>query len=131
MRSVITQSVVLAAPADELFNTYLDPDRHADLTGGPVTISAAPGSPFSAFGGSLSGSTLAVIAPLMIVQSWRSENFDDSDPDSTLILTFTPEGKHGRIDLVHLDVPPQDYDGVDEGWELYYWAPWRERLASR
>ncbi len=33
------------------------------------------------------------------------------------ILTFVPEGKAGRIDLVQLDVPVMDYQGVSQGWE--------------
>jgi SHS2 domain-containing protein len=33
-------------------------------------------------------------------------------------LSFTSEGNEGRIDLIHLDVPDQDYDGVDQGWEM-------------
>jgi hypothetical protein len=33
------------------------------------------------------------------------------------ILTFVPEGKAGRIDLVQLDVPVVDYQGVSQGWE--------------
>jgi hypothetical protein len=103
MRSVIRDSVVLPAPA--------------------------PGSPFSAFGGSLTGTTLAAIPSRLVVQSWRSTNFGPDDPDSTLILTFVPEGSNGRIDLVHLDVPEVDYQGVTEGWEKYYWTPWRRYLA--
>jgi len=51
------------------------------------------------------------------------------DLDSTLILSFQPEGANGRIDLVHLDVPDHDYNGVVEGWEKFYWTPWRSLLA--
>jgi activator of HSP90 ATPase len=130
MRSVITQSVVLPAPAGTLFATYLDPVLHAAVTGAPVTVSAEPGASFSAFGGALTGVTLSVIAPRLIVQSWRSTNFVDTDPDSTLILTFVPEGEAGRIDLIHLDVPEQDYQGVIQGWEKYYWTPWKQYLAA-
>jgi activator of HSP90 ATPase len=129
-RSVIKQSVVLAAPADRLFAMYLDPKRHAAITdGGPVTISRKPGSAFSAFGGQLSGRTLSVVAPHLIVQSWRSTNFGKDDPDSTLILGFSAAGRKGRVDLVHLDVPEVDFKGVSEGWKLYYWTPWRKYLA--
>ncbi|MFI5001374.1 MAG: SRPBCC domain-containing protein [Reyranellales bacterium] len=128
-RSVIKQSVVLGAPADRLFAMYLDPRRHAAITGAPVKISRTSGSPFSAFGGSLSGRTLAVVAPRLIVQSWRSTNFGTDDPDSTLILSFSSAGRKGRIDLVQLDVPEVDYAGVSEGWKLYYWTPWRQYLA--
>jgi activator of HSP90 ATPase len=128
MRSIILQSVVLPAAARELYEMYLDPAQHADFTGAPVTIGAQPGARFAAFEGSLSGTMLAVVAPTLIVQSWRSTHFSDDDPDSTLILTFTPQGADGRIDLVHLDVPEQDYQGVTSGWDTYYWTPWRNDL---
>ncbi|MBZ5617230.1 MAG: SRPBCC domain-containing protein [Acidobacteriia bacterium] len=130
MRSLITQSVVLPAPAERLYATYLDPALHAAVTGALVTVSAEPGAPFRAFDGQISGTMLSAIAPRLIVQSWRSTNFRDADPDSTLILAFVPEGKNGRIDLIHIDVPEQDYQGVTEGWEKYYWAPWRRYLAQ-
>lgn len=129
VRRLIKQSVVLPAPAEQLYATYLDPGLHAAFTGAPVTVSAEPGAPFRAFDGQISGTTLSVIAPRLIVQSWRSTNFRDADPDSTLILAFVPQGRDGRIDLIHIDVPHQDYQGVSEGWEKYYWAPWKRYLA--
>jgi activator of HSP90 ATPase len=129
MRSIIQQSVILAAPAQSLYAMYLDPVTHAAITGAPVMIGTTPGTPFRAFDGSLSGHMLTVVEPRLIVQSWRSVHFNDSDPDSTLILTFTPEGEAGRVDLVHLDVPSQDYLGVTNGWETHYWTPWRHYLA--
>ena len=128
MRSFITQSVLLSAPADVLFATDLDPALHAAVTGAPVTIAAAPGSAFSAFGGAITGITLAVIPSRLIVQSWRSTNFLPSDP--TLILSFHPEGAHGRIELIHLDVPAQDCQGITEDWEQYYWTPWQRYLTQ-
>jgi activator of HSP90 ATPase len=131
MRSLIRQSVVLPASAESLYATYLDPALHSAMTGAPVEVSAEAGSPFSAFGGLLSGSMIAVIAPRLIVQSWRSVNFKDGDPDSTLLLTFVPEGNQTRIDLIHIDVPEQDYEGVANGWDKYYWTPWKNYLAQK
>ena len=131
MRSVIQQSVVLPAAADVLFEMYLDPAAHGAFTGFPVTIGAEPGAEFRAFGGQLSGTILAVLRPQLIVQSWRSTKFAADDRDSTLILSFTPEGEgggRGRIDLLHLDVPEHDYQGVTDGWPKHYWNPWREYL---
>jgi activator of HSP90 ATPase len=131
MRSVIKQSVLLPAPAESLYAMYLDPARHAEITGAPVTISPEPGSEFRAFEGRISGTMLSVIPSRLVVQSWRSVHFSHDDPDSTLILAFVPEGKSGRIDLVHIDVPAQDYQGVTQGWETHYWEPWRRYLAGR
>jgi activator of HSP90 ATPase len=130
MRNVIRQSVVLPASAEKLFQMYITSSTHQAITGAPVAIGDKRGSKFKAFDGALTGTTLAVIKPRLIIQSWRSVNFMTEDPDSTLILSFTSEGNEGRIDLIHLDVPDQDYDGVNQGWEKYYWTPWRTYLAS-
>ena len=130
MRNLITDTVVLPAPAERLFAMYLDPAEHAAFTGMPVTIGAERGAKFEAFEGQLTGQILHVVASRLIVQSWRSTKFRDEDPDSTLILTFTQEGEQGRIDLVHLDVPEHDFEGVTEGWGKHYWGPWREMLLG-
>jgi activator of HSP90 ATPase len=131
MRNVIHQSATFPAPAEELFNMYMDASLHSTVTGAPVTISEACGGEFRAFDGVLSGTILQVVRPSLIVQSWRSTQFKDSDPDSTLILSFLPESNGGRIVLVHLDVPDHDYAGVSEGWEKYYWTPWRQYLETQ
>jgi activator of HSP90 ATPase len=130
MRNVIIQTVLLKAPREQLFAMYLDPAAHAAITGAPVTISPQAGSEFRAFAGVLTGRTLAVIAPRLIVQAWRSSQFRPSDPDSTLILSFSQTPIGGQIDLVHLDVPDHDFAGVTEGWEKYYWTPWRGYLEN-
>jgi activator of HSP90 ATPase len=122
--------VILPATSRALFETYLDPDSHKAVTGADVVIGAERGADFQAFDGMLRGTILAVIRPTLIVQSWRSVAFNAEDPDSTLVLTFTPEGNEGRIDIVHLDIPDHDYDGVNEGWDKYYWQPWRRYLES-
>ena len=79
----------------------------------------------------MSGTILEVLRPRLIVQSWRSTQFKPDDPDSTLILSFSAEEDAGRIDLIHLDVPDHDYNGVTEGWPKYYWEPWRAYLQRR
>jgi len=131
MRNIIRQSVVLPASPRELFEMYMNPSTHQAITGASVDIGDKRGSQFKAFDGALSGMILEVITPRLIIKSWRSVNFLAEDPDSTLILSFTSEGNEGRIDLVHLDVPDQDYDGVNQGWDTYYWAPWRTYLNSK
>ena len=120
----------LPAPPDRLFDTYLDPAAHAAVTGAPVTIASRPGSPFRAFDGRLTGTILHVEPKRLIVQAWRSVNFPTGALDSVLVLSFWPEGSGGRIELVHVNVPEEDFAGVSHGWEQYYWTPWRAYLAS-
>jgi hypothetical protein len=46
MRSIISQSVVLPAPAERLFAMYIDSAKHAAITGAPVAngVSALAGA---------------------------------------------------------------------------------------
>ena len=130
MRNVIRQTVVLPAFAETLIEMYLDPAIHQAITGAPVQIGDKSGSEFKAFDGALTGTILEVIKPRLIIQSWRSKVFRAEDPDSTLILSFIPQFNEGRIDLIHIDVPDHDYEGVTQGWEKYYWTPWRAYLVN-
>ncbi len=130
MSRPIQQNVVLPSTAAELFNAYLDPAKHSAFTGAPVTIGPNPGDKFEAFNGALSGAIIATISPRLIVQAWRSTSFNEADPDSTLVLSFSDTDEGGRIDLVHVGVPEHDHDGVTEGWPKFYWNPWREHLEN-
>ncbi|HEX2139093.1 MAG TPA: SRPBCC domain-containing protein [Woeseiaceae bacterium] len=127
----ICKTVVLPASAGELYEMYMDPRVHGEFTGAPAKICEEPGSPFEAFGGLVSGTTLQVVRHRLIVQSWRSVNFAKTDPNSTLIISFTPEDEDGRIDLVHVNVPASDYQGVSGGWDSRYFSPWLDYLRSR
>ena len=128
-RSII-MAVSLPAPPDRLFDTYLDPAAHAAITGFPVTIAPRPGAPFRAFDGKLTGTVLHIQPKRLIVQSWRSVNFPAAALDSVLVLSFWPQEGGGRIELVHVNVPEEDFAGVSTGWEKYYWSPWRTALAG-
>jgi len=123
--------VSFAASAQELYDIYLDPIRHAAVTGAPVKISSKPGSKFSAFGGMITGTMLATIPGQLVVQRWRSCVFHDTDIDSILVLRFVQVGKRGRIDLVHVNVAAHDHAGVTAGWGKYYWKPLRAYLKAR
>ena len=130
MPKLVKQSVVLPARARELYAMYLNPRTHAAITGRKVEIGAHPGARFRAFDGVLTGRILQTVPGRLIVQAWRSRPFHKGDVDSTLVLRFTPRGKSGRIDLMHVNVPDHDYRGVNNGWKQYYWKPWRKYLST-
>jgi uncharacterized protein YndB with AHSA1/START domain len=130
MPRTIQQAAILPAPPERLFDMYLDPNLHAAFTGAPVTIGAQPGSPFRAFHDMLSGTMRQVVPKRLIVQSWRAAHWKPDEIDSTLILTFWPCDTGARIELVHVNVADDDFAGVSQGWEKYYWTPWRAYLEQ-
>jgi activator of HSP90 ATPase len=129
-RNIIMAASLPATP-DRLFDMYLDAAEHAAFTGLPVTIEAHPGGAFRAFDGMLSGKILHVEPKTLIVQTWRSANWPLTAMDSVLTFSFWPAEDGARIELVHANVPEEDFAGVSQGWEKYYWTPWRAYLIGK
>ena len=126
----IVMAASLPAPPDKLFEMYLDAAEHAALTGLPVTLEARAGGVFRAFDGMLSGTILHIQPKSLIVQTWRSINWPLTAMDSVLTLSFWSAEEGGRIELVHINVADEDFAGVSQGWEKYYWTPWRAYLTK-
>ena len=93
-----------------------------------MEISSTPGTEWSAFGGRIHGRLIALTPGHEIVQSWRSFEWRADDLDSTLILTFWPEGSGTRVELTQENVPDRLYEKLVSGWPNRYWNPWRAYL---
>ena len=130
----MTRNVIIAASfpvtPDKLFDMYLDAETHAAFTGMPVTLERHAGGVFRAFDGMLSGIILHIEPKTLIVQTWRSANWPLTAMDSVLTLSFWAAEDGARIELVHVNVPDEDFAGVSQGWEKYYWRPWRAYLTA-
>ena len=100
--------------------------------GRPLASRARAGAEFSAFDKALCGRILHLVPKRLIVQSWRASQWKSGDLDSTRVLTLHSIGRaKTRIGLVQVNVPDHDFAGVSKGWEICYWAPWREYLKRR
>jgi activator of HSP90 ATPase len=118
--------------AAELFDIYTDPERHGAAVGAPATISPSVGSDFSVFGPEgLKGRMLYLDHGRIVVQSWRSNAFTRSDPDSIVTLVFTPTEAGSRIDLCHANVPARLTKNTSDGWREMYWRPWRDYVRRQ
>jgi activator of HSP90 ATPase len=111
MRS-IAQTVTLPAPPERLFDIYLSSREHGAAIGSTARVSRRPGGPFAAFDGVLRGQMLAILPKRLIVQSWRGSDWRKSEPDSILVLAFSPARRGGRITLVHAHVPTRHRAGI-------------------
>ena len=131
MTKTIEQSIRLAATPEQLFDAFLDSKLHSAVTGGRAKMSRKVGGKITAWGGQLRGRNQMIVPEKMIVQAWRSSHWKTSDPDSILILRFSPAPGGGRIDLTHVGVPAYDHQGVTQGWPKYYWEPWKKYLAGK
>ncbi len=128
MTPAIQQRVEFAVSPASLFRLYLDSRQHSAATHARAVVSKRVGGRFSAFDGTITGRMLQIVPNRLIVQSWRAKHWKRTDLDSILVLAFGKTERGARIDLVHVNVPEHDHDGVTNGWETYYWKPWRAYL---
>jgi activator of HSP90 ATPase len=132
MAKTITQKVVFKnTDADVLYSMFLDSKHHTAITGGvPAKISAKEGAKFSVHEGYITGKNLQLVKNKLIVQSWYGSDWTKDDVDSTFILLFEQKGKDAVINMVHANIPDEHADSIKQGWNDYYWKPWKNYLAS-
>lgn len=126
----ILQTVEFNTSPEVLFDIYLDSERHSEAIDARTSISQEVGGEFRAFDDGLKGRNLAIVPKRMIVQSWRASTWKEDDPDSILILLFHKTSKGAGIELVQAGVPDHTFDRINEGWQKYYWQPWKAYLEK-
>jgi len=111
---------------DLLFNAWLDSAEHAAFTGGIAKIDARPGGAFTAWDNYIQGITLEFEPSERILQSWRTNDFPEGHPNSTVEIQFSeiPEGCLVRI--IHTGLPEGTEAEYRKGWVEFYLKPMRE-----
>ncbi len=114
-----------------LYDLYMNAKKHTMIAGSPVTISSKENTKFSAHHGYISGTNLKLIKDKLIVQTWRAQGWDASEPDSIFMILLEPKGKDVVLHAVHANVPDKHAVGIDKGWFDHYWNPWKQHLAGK
>lgn len=117
-----TLSVKIDATPMAIYTAWLSNEGHTKMTGGEAIISDLVGESFSTWDGYITGKNTSLEPYHKIVQSWRTTEFEDSDEDSILEITFKDLGDATEITLVHSNLS-QDEEQYKKGWEEYYFEP--------
>ena len=118
-------STIIVASPQEIYVAWLDSERHAAMTGSAARCSAQVGDSFDAWDGYIHGINLALERAKRIVQSWRTIEFNESDPDSQIELTFEPVVGGTKVTLRHSNLPAHG-DQYKQGWVDSYFEPMKE-----
>jgi activator of HSP90 ATPase len=130
MATTIRQTVLFDAPPHAVFEALLDSKKHAAFTGATASMSRKVGGKFSAWDGYIEGKNLRIEKDKVIVQSWRTTEFKESDPDSQIMFHFSKKGDKTRLVFVHSKVPDRLAESFRQGWIDNYWVPLKAYLES-
>jgi uncharacterized protein YndB with AHSA1/START domain len=125
-------STIPASP-EAVYDAWMSSAGHSAMTGSEATASGEVGSAFTAWDGYIKGRNIELVRGRRIVQSWRTSQFSEADPDSTITVTLAPVEGGAALTLEHSGVPDGDnHKGYENGgWENHYFAPMKRYFAKK
>ncbi|MFA6474693.1 MAG: SRPBCC domain-containing protein [Patescibacteria group bacterium] len=126
---MIKLTTKLPASSTAVYTAWLDGEKHGAMTGGQATASKKVGEKFTAWDGYISGKNLELVPGKKIVQTWRTTEFSDADPDSILTIELKATKTGTSLKLKHVGTPKNQEASYREGWEEHYFAPMKEYFS--
>jgi activator of HSP90 ATPase len=74
---------------------------------------------FSLWEGDVTGKNLEIIDNKKIVQEWY---FGDQSEKSIVTIKLFENKKGTQVELIHENIPDEDYENIIEGWNEYYFG---------
>lgn len=121
--TIVTASDEFRTTAEELYNTFTDPQRIAAFTrGAPRQFDGAyTGGKFAIFDGNVSGEYTKLEKPTQVVQKWRLAQWPQGH-FSTLEINFDQNDVDGvtQMRVSWTGVPVGQEDVTRQNWDMYY-----------
>lgn len=118
-----------AASPQTIYDTWLDTAGHIQMTGAEAIITPGVGDSFTAWNGYISGKNEKLEPGRTIIQSWRTTEFGDDEPDSRVEITLEPHEEGTLLTLQHSGLSEAGEQYI-QGWEDYYFTPMEEYFGG-
>ena len=109
----------IPAPPNEVYLALTNPLSIKLWTGGEAQMSTEPDSEFWLWDGDISGKNLVFEENKKIVQQWY---FDGQDEESIVTLKLHEHAKGTSVELLHTNIPDDNFDEFVDGWNTSYFA---------
>ena len=109
----------IPATPEEIYIALTNPNTIQLWTGEEAEMSTEPNSEFSLWEGSITGKNLEFDENKKIVQEWY---FGDQEEPSIVTIKLHPDKTGTSIELLHTNIPDDDYKDMTEGWIYSYFG---------
>ncbi|WP_456440582.1 SRPBCC domain-containing protein [Psychroserpens sp.] len=117
-----TLTTQIKATAKQIYKSWLSTQRHTKMIGSPSFVSDKVGEAFTAGEGYITGSNIELEPYNRIVQSWRTNDFEENEADSQIEIVLSENDKKTTLTLKHTNVP-ESGEQYKKGWEEHYFEP--------
>jgi activator of HSP90 ATPase len=123
-------SLTLPVKAEKLYQAWLDSKQHSAFTGGKANISAKVNAKHTAWDGYIWGKNLELKPGKKIIQTWRTAEFPEDAPDSTLEVSFEEKAGKTKLNLYHYGLQKGDAKKYKDGWKKHYFEPMKNYFSK-
>jgi uncharacterized protein YndB with AHSA1/START domain len=127
--NTIKQTYLINAAPKLVWQALTDPEIIEEWSGADAEFVPEPKTEYSLWDGSICGVIISVTPNKKLVQTWKPDNW--TVDDSVVTFTLIPDGAGTRVDMVHENVEEFDFEGTEEGWDLYYLGAIKRMLEAR
>jgi activator of HSP90 ATPase len=110
---------IIPAKPEEIYLALTKPATIQLWTGEPAEMSTEPGSEFALWDGSIVGRNIAFEESKLIKQEWY---FGDQEPPSIVTIKLHPHKQGCSVELLHTNIPDDEYDNFVSGWNESYFG---------
>jgi uncharacterized protein YndB with AHSA1/START domain len=121
--ATIRKTYVIDAPPETVWRALTDAAAMEEWGAGPADFDPRVGGVFSQWGGDIHGTMTAVVPGGRLVEEWWA---DDWALPSVAAFTLSEHGEGTLLELKHTEVPDEEADEYDAGWDVSYLGPIKE-----
>ena len=115
----IKRYYLIPAPPEEVYQALVTEATIQLWSGEPATMSEEPGSEFSLWNDSITGTNTAFEKGRKIVQEW---DFGDIEEPSVVTIILHLHKSGTSAELRHTNIPDEIFDNISEGWDVNYFG---------
>ncbi|TLX71988.1 ATPase [Labilibacter sediminis] len=109
--------IKIKSEAEDIYAALTNPFTIELWSGYKAKMSQEPGSEFSLWDGDIVGKNLEFEENKKVVQQWY---FGEQEETSIVTIKIFEQKNHCQVELVHTNIPEEDFEDICEGWDTYY-----------
>jgi activator of HSP90 ATPase len=124
--TTIKQNVIISAEPEEVYDAFMDVDKHLAFTGSKSTCNPKIEGKFTAWDNYILEKKLEMEKGKRIAQEWVTSEWPKGYSPSKLELIFNKIKEGTEILMIQSNVPADQVEDLKQGWIDFYWKPLKE-----
>ena len=124
----IKQSYLINSSPEKVWQALTNPKIIEKWGAGPAEMDDKVGTNFKLWGGDIFGKNTKIIVNQLLEQNWYG---GDWDKPSKVTIKLTGKGDETQLDLVQVNIPKEEAEGIAEGWKKFYFGPLKITVENK